>query len=213
MHRIQVEKQPGATIAQPQNLTFRRTSLMLYLRLLLVSAFIALCTGCASPAQISGMSVPADQARTNAYDPTLQNNVNLTEVNGGDKTNPMWTSEIDAPDFGAALKQSLANANLLGTSSAPYALRANLLRVEQPIFGLDFQVTSEVEYTLIESSTDKVIMREIIRTPFTAGVGDSFIGVKRLRLANEGSARANIMDLLKRLSLLKIDARQVSLKN
>ncbi len=186
---------------------------MTYLRLFLVSALIAICTGCASPAQISGMSVAVDQAEANTYDSELRNNVRLSEVHGGDKTNPLWTSEIDAPDFGAALKQSLANARLLGDDEAPYALRANLLRVDQPIFGLDFEVISEVEYTLIESSTDKVVFREILSTPFTAGFGDSVIAIKRLRLANEGSAKANINAMLKRLSDLKIDANQVSLKN
>ncbi|WP_415765016.1 hypothetical protein [Pseudomonas sp. ZB1P45] len=186
---------------------------MTYLRLLLASALIVLCTGCASPAQISGMSVSADQAKASTYDSQLRKNVRLSEVNGGNKTNPLWTSEIDSPDFGAALKQSLANANLLGDESASYALRANLLRVDQPIFGLDFEVTSEVEYTLIESRTNKVVLREIIRTPFTAGMGDSVIGIKRLRLANEGSARVNIIAMLKRLSDLKIEAKQVSLKD
>jgi len=186
---------------------------MTYLRLLLACALIALCAGCASPAQVSGMSVATDQAKTAAYDSGLHHNVQLSEVNGGDKTNPLWTSEIDGPDFGAALKQSLANAELLGDGSAPYGLRANLLRVDQPIFGLNFEVTSEVEYTLIESRTSKVLWREIIRTPFTAGIGDSVIGIKRLRLANEGSARANITALLKRLGELNVDARQVSLKD
>ncbi|MCK1791756.1 hypothetical protein [Pseudomonas violetae] len=186
---------------------------MTYLRLLLASALIALCAGCASPAQISGMSVSVEQAKTSTYDSQLRNNIRLSEVNGGDKTNPLWTSEIDSPDFGAALKQSLANANLLGDESATYALSANLLRVDQPIFGLDFEVTSEVEYTLIETATNKVVLREMIRTPFTAGLGDSVIGIKRLRLANEGSARVNIISMLKRLSDLKIEAKQISLKN
>lgn len=186
---------------------------MTYLRLLLASALIALCTGCASPAQVSGMLVPADQAKATVFDAQLKNSVRLSEVNGGDKTNPLWTSEIDGPDFSAALKQSLANADLLGDESAAYALRANLLRVDQPLFGLDFEVTSEVEYTLTEAATQKVLLREVIRTPFTAGVGDSFIAIKRLRLANEGSARVNISAMLKRLSDLKIEAKQVALKN
>jgi hypothetical protein len=183
------------------------------LRLLAVSLFAAILTGCASSAQISGMTVPDTQAAAHSYDAKLQNNVQLTEVNGGETTNPLWTSEIDGPDFRAALQQSLDNAKLLGDNSAPYALRANLLRVDQPLFGLDFEVTSEVEYTLIDTVSDKVILREIVRTPFTAGVGDSFIAIKRLRLANEGSARANIDALLQRLSDLKVEARQVSLQN
>lgn len=186
---------------------------MTYLRLLLASALIALCTGCATSAQISGMTVAADQDKASTYDAQLKNNVRVSEVNGGDKTNPLWTSEIDSPDFGAALKQSLANADLLGSESASYALRANLLRVDQPLFGLNFEVTSEVEYTLVEAATNQVVLREVIRTPFTAGFGDSVIGVKRLRLANEGSARVNIIAMLKRLSDLKIEAKQVALKN
>lgn len=186
---------------------------MAYIRPLLASALIALCAGCASPAQISAMSVGADQAKAATGHSGLQHTVQLTEVNGGDKTNPLWTSEIEGPDFGAALRLSLANANLLGDGASPYWLRANLLRVDQPLFGLDFEVTSEIEYTLTEARTRKVLWREIIRAPFTAGVGDSMMAVKRLRLANEGSARTNIIELLKRLGELKIDASQVSVKN
>ena len=57
-----------------------------------------------------------------------------------------------------------------------------------------------------------MIFREIIRTPYTAGMGDSLIGIKRLRLANEGSARTNISTLMKRLKALNPEAKQVSLK-
>jgi hypothetical protein len=76
---------------------------------------------------------------------------------------------------------------------------------------LDFKVTTEVEYTLVEKASGKVLFRETLRTPFTAGVGDAFVAVKRLRLANEGAAKENIAALLKRLSALKVDASQVSL--
>lgn len=181
------------------------------LRFLAVSLFAIVLTGCASSAQIPGMTVSDAQAKAHAYDASLHNSVQLGEVNGGEKTNPLWTSEIDGPDFHSALQQSLKNAELLGDADAPYALRANLLRVDQPLFGLDFEVTSEVEYTLIEVASNKVVLREVVRTPFTAGVGDAFIAIKRLRLANEGSARTNIDAFLKRLSALKVEAKQVSL--
>lgn len=183
------------------------------LRLLAVSFCAAVLVGCASPSQPVNMTVSGAQATANDYDAQLQNNVQLTEVNGGEKTNPLWTSEIDGADFRIALQQSLEYANLLGDTSAPYALRANLLRVDQPLFGLDFQVTSEVEYTLTETASGKVVLREMVRAPFTAGVSDSLVAIKRLRLANEGSARENINVFLQRLGDLKIDANQVSLQN
>lgn len=182
------------------------------LRFLAVSLFAVILTGCASSAQVPNMTVADAQAKANTYDAQLQSNVQLSEVAGGQKTNPLWTSEVDGPDFRAALQQSLKNADLLGGDSAAYALRADLQSLDQPLFGLDFEVTSQVEYTLVEVATNKVILREVVRAPFTAGVGDAFYGVKRLRLANEGSARANIEAFLKRLSALKLDAKQITIQ-
>jgi opacity protein-like surface antigen len=182
------------------------------LRFLAISLFAVILTGCASSAQVPNMTVADAQAKANTYDAQLQSNVQLSEVAGGQKTNPLWTSEVDGPDFRAALQQSLKHADLLGGDSATYALRADLQSLDQPLFGLDFEVTSQVEYTLVEVATNKVILREVIRAPFTAGVGDAFYGVKRLRLANEGSARANIEAFLKRLSALKLDAKQITVQ-
>lgn len=181
-------------------------------RLLFAGAFAVVLTGCASSAKIDGMTVADNQAQALQFDQPLHDNLQLSEVKGGQKTNPLWTSEIDGADFRAALSQSLDNAGLLSTSSdAPYTLRASLLKVEQPLFGLDFEVTTEVEYSLVESASGKEVFREILRTPFTAGVSDAFIAIKRLRLANEGAAKENIAALLKRLSELKVEASQVSL--
>jgi hypothetical protein len=182
------------------------------LRFLAVSLFAIILTGCASSAQVPNMTVADAQAKANTYDAQLQSNVQVSEVAGGQKTNPLWTSEVDGPDFRAALQQSLKHADLLGGDSATYALRADLQSLDQPLFGLDFEVTSQVEYTLVEVATNKVILREVVRAPFTAGVGDAFAGVKRLRLANEGSARANIEAFLKRLSALKLDAKQITVQ-
>lgn len=185
---------------------------MSLLRLLSVAVFVIALTGCASSAKIEGMTVSENQLQTLQFDKPLHDNLQLNQVNGGEATNPLWTSEIDGPAFQAALQQSLDKAGLLSTSSdAPLALQANLLRVEQPLFGLDFKVTTEVEYTLVEKASGKVLFRETLRTPFTAGVGDAFVAVKRLRLANEGAAKENIAALLKRLSALRVDASQVSL--
>jgi hypothetical protein len=181
-------------------------------RLLFVSVFAVVLTGCASSAKIDGMTVANNQTQALQFDQPLHDNLQLSEVNGGEKTNPLWTSEIDGADFRAALSQSLNNAGLLSTSGdAPFSLRANLLKVEQPLFGLDLEVTTEVEYTLVEKASGKVLFRETLRTPFTAGVSDAFMAIKRLRLANEGAAKENIAALLKRLSAFKVEASQVSL--
>ena len=55
------------------------------------------------------------------------------------------------------------------------------------------------------------ILKETIIASYTAGFSDSVVAVKRLRLANEGSARENIHELLKALSKLKIKKHQISI--
>ncbi len=181
-------------------------------RLLCLSLFSLVLTGCASSAKIDGMTVAESQARANTYAPALQENLQLSDVEGGQGTNPLWTSEIAGADFQTALQNSLNNAGLLSkASAAPYSLHAKLVRVQQPLFGLDFKVTSDVEYSLIDNASGKEVFRETLSTPYTAGVGDAFVGTTRLRLANEGSARENIGALLKRLAELNIEAKQVSL--
>lgn len=180
------------------------------LRLLSISLLALILTGCASSAKVENMLVNAPQVQT--YDAALRDNMKITSVNGGGKTNPLWTSQIEGADFRSALEQSLSKAGLLGQSDkANYVLRANLVSLDQPLFGLNFTVTSMVEYNLVDNATGRVIWTDKVEAPFTAGVSDSFFGVKRLRLANEGSARENINELLKRLAGLKLGAGQVSL--
>lgn len=184
------------------------------LRFLCVSLFAILLTGCASSAKVENMQVNDQQAHTQAYDAALRDNLQVADVEGGKKTNPMWTSQIDGADFRAALVQSLGKAGLLGQDDkAAYSLRTKLVSLDQPVFGFNFTVTSTVEYSLVETASGRVVWQETVKEPFTAGVGDAFYGVTRLRLANEGSARANINTLLQRLGGLKLGAGQVSLQN
>ncbi|WP_228706116.1 hypothetical protein [Marinobacter sp. LV10R520-4] len=146
-----------------------------------------------------------------AYDTDLNNNLNVTNVSGGEETNPAWTSEIDNDAFAGALKQSLRKQGLL-SGNGRYQLEALLLEVDQPIFGLDFEVTTNVRYILTDrENNDAIVMNETIVAPYTATIGDAFAAIKRLRLANEGAGKANIMSLLKKLSELHIQPGEISL--
>ena len=81
------------------------------------------------------------------------------------------------------------------------------------MFGLNFEVTTHVKYILTDrESNGSVIMNETIVAPFTATVGDAFAAIKRLRLANEGSGKANINGLLEKLSELRIKPGDISLR-
>lgn len=135
----------------------------------------------------------------------------ISTVTGGEKTNPAWTSEIDNDAFSGAIKESLLEQGLL-SGKGRYQLEVILLEVIQPLFGLNFTVTTHVKYILTDrQNDDAVILNETIVAPYTATIGDAFAAIKRLRLANEGSGKANIAGLLGALSELEINPRDISL--
>ena len=46
-----------------------------------------------------------------------------------------------------------------------------------------------------------IVFQKTIKSPYTATIGDAFVGMTRLTLANEGSAKENIYKLLKEFEL------------
>ncbi|MGF1885791.1 hypothetical protein L4D13_06585 [Photobacterium profundum] len=183
------------------------------MNLLKISTIIlagSLLFGCASPAKVENMKV--DESVNMSFDEGLTSSIEVNKVGGGEDTNPMWTSEIGNKEFEAALKSSLKSLYLLSDNSLPtYELSASLMEVEQPTFGLDMEVTSSIRYVLVEKSSNKIILDEVIKAPYTATFGDAFSGVERLRMANEGSAKTNITNFLDKLSMLKIDKSNIKL--
>ena len=175
-----------------------------FIFILMIASYL---TGCASSAKMENMIYLGGQKN---YSNEIQENLKLAEVSGGKKTNPLWTSEIDNEAFSGAVIQSLESQGLY-SEDGQYRLKVDLLKVNQPLFGLDLKVTTHVRYTLTDVTSGELVFDEIVVAPYTASVGDSFMAVKRLRLANEGSAQKNIKGLLEKLSDLRINSRNVSL--
>ena len=60
------------------------------------------------------------------------------------------------------------------------------------MFVSSFTIKIEAAWSLSDPITKKVLMRESIKSQHTATMGESFVGVTRLRLAIEGAAQKNI---------------------
>lgn len=180
------------------------------LKVISLPILVVFLFGCASGAKFENMAYTESTGLE--YDKDLKNDVALSAVEGGEKTNPLWTSEISNEAFKAAVEMSLSSQGLL-SENGRYQLKVKLAEVDQPMFGLDLTVTTHVNYILIDSKTDKVIFDDIIVSPYTATIGDAFVAVQRLRLANEGSGKKNIEGLIKKLSSLNVSASEVSLAN
>lgn len=182
----------------------------IYLALPVVAIALVL-TGCASPARVDQMTVSANSIQTASANTKLQNSISVKDVTGGKETSPMWTSQVNSSDFQRALENSLRATGLLSPvgSNGPYQLTADLTSLDQPMVGFNMMVTATVRYSLIERSSGKEIFSRSIPTPYTAKMGDAFVGSERLKLANEGAVRKNIEELIAELLRLKV---QVSLK-
>jgi hypothetical protein len=165
----------------------------------LAAAGLLALAGCASAADPTAMAVTA-QANERPFPQPLQHAMCVRDVTGGEKTNPMWVSKVDNDGFKLALNNSLGSSGLAAADDASchYKVDVNLLGLSQPGMGFDMTVTSHVNYKVFDTSGQPLVL-ETIDTPYTATVGDAFVGVERLKLANEGSIRVSIQKFFDKL--------------
>ena len=154
---------------------------------------LLLVAACAQPARTSQMIYHASEAQQAEVPDAVLGSVAIASVSGGEETSPLWTSEVGDVEFREALLVTLQELGLHAfDDDAPYALTVNLLGLEQPLVGFDATVTCTANYLVVANADGSEVFNETFVTPYTADFSDAIIGVERLRLANEGAARANI---------------------
>ncbi|MDP1539459.1 MAG: hypothetical protein Q8L72_02245 [Moraxellaceae bacterium] len=158
--------------------------------------------GCASGATVAGMT---STKTIDSLKVRMADSITVAPAAGGKATNPLWTSQVGSKDFESALKDTLANNSVLAASNAKYVLYPSLVRLNQPLFGLDLMVRADVNYVLKNRASGQELMNQVITSSHTATASDSMVAVKRLRLANEGAIRKNIELLLHRLAELPLN--------
>jgi len=155
-------------------------------------------TGCATQAQFTAM-VPSNVQLVNHHANTVS-----TTVSGGEKTNPLWTSEISSDSYKHALDQTLLDSKLFSNvregSSGEYQLTVRLNKAKQPMVGLGMTVRLSADWVLTYTNNGETVWQETIESEYTAKLTEHLIGIERLRKANEGAVRENIRIGLQRLS-------------
>jgi hypothetical protein len=176
---------------------------MKYILMLICAGFL---TGCASPATLQGMR-PQSLALQNKHPFSVS-----VQVTGGRNTNPLWTSEISDDAFIQAIRESISESgafhSVLTTGSGDYLLEVILVNVDKPLIGLDLTVNMTANWKLTHVPSNKIVYQQLIPQRFTGIFGDSIFAIKRLRLAEEGAARGNIMEGLTQLSHLNLQGNE-----
>ena len=164
--------------------------------ILAMIAALALAS-CASAAQVSAMvAVPSSQLDANSQ---LRSAVSLGDILGGQGTRGLRASEVSSVAFEEALGQSLAAQEILAQDEARYRLDAQIEGIVHPLFGYTMTVTTMVHYTLTEIATSNVVFQQEISESDTAALAVAFSGEDRLRIALEGSIKANITSFIELL--------------
>lgn len=166
---------------------------------------VAACLGlwaCAPPVRSDRMA-PAPTGDTQfAMASPLREAVALKDVGGGEPATE--DSNIGDDQLRQAVQDALLQYGLLQADDAKARFRLNvsLVRLSHPGGGLDLTVNSQVRYALARADTGAVLFNDVVAASYTATIGDEFIAFLRLRLAKEGSIRANIAAFLERLKTL-----------
>jgi hypothetical protein len=177
-----------------------------YIKLILMVICAGFLTGCASPATVQGM-----RSQTLALQNRHPFSVNV-QVTGGRNTNPLWTSEISDDAFIQAIRESISESgsfrSVVTTGSGDYLLEVIIVNVDKPLIGLDMTVNMTANWKLTHVPSNKIVYQQLIPQRYTATFGDSIVGIKRLRLAEEGAARGNIVEGLTQLSRLNLQGNE-----
>lgn len=170
--------------------------------LVLLLWFVGGLAGCASQATHQGM-VP----ETFEISAKGTNTVSLS-VTGGQSTSAIGKPMISNEELKMALLESIEKSKVfsrvLNGTGGDYLLTVTLFSLEQPSVGFSMTVKMEAGWTLTRSSDNATVWQESIRSEYTAGVGEAFTAVKRLRITTEGAARNNIKQGLSKLAKLNL---------
>lgn len=169
----------------------------LVISILLGALLVAFLGGCAAKA---ARMVPASFEVAKK----IPGSVKIDESIGGHETNPLWTSQISNTAFVEALTNSMIKANLfdsvLKEGDADYILNVAILSYDQPWVGLNFDIKMKTKWELTDAKKLVPVWSDTFETTYRAKVTDAMIAAERLQKANEGAARTNIAEGIKRLS-------------
>lgn len=172
-------------------------NLALYsVKLAIVLTALTTLFGCATGAN-SGAMVVNSYERPQLVNAELKEKISVRYVGGGKETNPMLASQVDTRSFKDALSQSLRAAGYEASNTGLYFVDAEIQALSQPMFGMTFDVTSTVRYTVEGNGKRKIFP---ITATGSASPSEAFLGVERMRLANEKSMKENIKQFLRELS-------------
>jgi hypothetical protein len=147
--------------------------------------------------------IPQDAAASKQHPHSV-----IVQTSGGSETRSMDNTNISDADLKTAIQDAITQkkvfAKIEQDSGADYELSVRIIYLSRPVYGLTFTVDMETIWTLTKISDSSIVMQKAIKSAGTATVGDTLLGVVRIRVAVEKAARDNIDQGLKSITELEI---------
>jgi hypothetical protein len=159
--------------------------------------------GCAiSPSTPSGM-LPSGFDTVQRHEGSVR-----IQVSGGCEDCALGQAKISNAAFAEAVTKAVKASGVFSRvtqgSDADFLLSVRIFRSETPLMGFNMRADIEAGWTLTRGRSGEGIWRESINSEYTATMGDTVIGIQRVRFASEGAARTNIAEAIAKLSRLSI---------
>ena len=134
------------------------------------------------------------------------------ESTAGTELNPRWGAGIPMTEFTTALTNSLKRSGVFQTvkttgDEADYVLDVAVLDYDQPWYGSSMTVRMEAKWVLTDAKTKKIVWSSAFPTAYKVAWIRSFGSISdrgRAQKAQEGAARNNIKEGIRRLSILEL---------
>lgn len=166
----------------------------------------ALASGCAITPRPQGMQAKSVMVQ-NHYPFSVS-----VKSEGTKESNAFGGPGVPGDPFAEAIRNSIMKYGLfrsvITAGAGDYLLEADIAKVDAPAAGFNMTVSMIVNWKLTHVATGKIVFQETTYKAYTATVGDAFVGVKRVRLAEEGAARENIEDALDHISRLRLSGNE-----
>lgn len=170
----------------------------LIMKIIFIVGVLAL-GNCAFPASKEGMTLKGFDSDRKINEPIF-----VAESIGGSETNPFLISKVSNEDLSNALRDSIEGSKIFSglknSADSGWILNTEIIKQEQPYFSFTADCIVKIKYSLFKSNS---LVKEItIEKMGTASLNDSLRPVKRIQIANENAAKANINSFLNELTKL-----------
>jgi hypothetical protein len=138
----------------------------------------------------------------------------VSQSTGGGNYTSGIMSLIWDEEFTKALICSLMNSHLFNavtdvndetdvtdSNVADYILYVTILKYDKPICGADLDIKTKMKWELKQTKNSQTVWSETIETTYKTKFSESANPAFRAQIATEGSARANIREGIRRLSM------------